>query len=48
MGCIPEVGQTWEEEGLRLTIIEATDRRVVRVKLERFDDEEEEAAAKAS
>ncbi|MDA3963864.1 MAG: hemolysin family protein [Planctomycetota bacterium] len=37
LGCIPEVEMYWEGDGARLTVLEATDRRVVRLRLERVD-----------
>lgn len=44
LGRIPEQGEQWEHEAVRLTAVEVTDRRVVRVRLER---QEADVKAKA-
>lgn len=46
LGCIPPVDAAWEDEGARLTVTEATDRRVVRVRLERVGAGESESDAR--
>ena len=38
LGKIPEVGDIWENGKRRLTILEATDRRVVRMRMETIDE----------
>lgn len=37
LGCIPGAGDAWENEHLRLTVLEATERRVIRLRLEELD-----------
>jgi len=37
LGRIPKEGASWEQDGVRLTVLQATDRRVVRVHLERLE-----------
>ncbi|MHC5067007.1 MAG: hemolysin family protein [Planctomycetota bacterium] len=36
LGMIPKIGATWQDERHQLTVLEATDRRVVRLRLERL------------
>jgi len=48
LGRIPEVGDVWEGEGIHLTVLEATDRRVVRVRLTRQEHRRESETPVAS
>jgi len=40
-GRIPEVDFAWEGDGVRLSVLEATERRVVKIRLERLDEGEQ-------
>lgn len=44
LGRIPEVGSQWQNDDTLVTVLEATDRRVVRVRIERRRSGREEAA----
>jgi putative hemolysin len=44
LGRIPLVAESLESDGVKLTVLEATDRKVVRVRLERVGEREERAA----
>lgn len=44
LGHIPEVGAVWEHDEHRMTVLESTDRRVVRVRLERVAEDREARA----
>jgi CBS domain containing-hemolysin-like protein len=44
LGHVPEVGETVEREGLRLTVEAVADRRIEKVRVERIAEPEEAAA----